>query len=74
MICCPGRVQISLFAGEHFFSTNETMTKDTLFQLQTKTLKGLPDVLVFNCHLENTRDYDFWRMQEEVGPRRSFRS
>ena len=39
---------------------------DDPFQLQTKSLKGLPDILVFNCHLENVRDYEFWRMQEEV--------
>ena len=35
-------------------------------QVQTKKLGGLPDILVFNCHLENQRDFEFWRVQEEV--------
>ncbi len=35
-------------------------------QVQTKILKDLPDMLVFNCHLENARDREFWKIQEEV--------
>jgi len=34
--------------------------------VQTKILKCLPDMLVYNCHLENQRDLDFWKAQEEA--------
>ena len=37
-----------------------------LLQLQTKIIKSLPDILAMNCHLENSRDFEFWKVQEEV--------
>ena len=36
------------------------------FQVQTRVVKELPDILVFNCHLENERDINFWKTQETV--------
>ena len=37
-----------------------------LFQIQSRTIQSLPDVLVFNCKLENAKDIEFWRTQQEV--------
>ena len=34
--------------------------------MQSKVIKSLPDVLAMNCHLENSRDFEFWKVQEEV--------
>merc|ERR550532_1898273 len=34
--------------------------------LQSKILESLPDILALNCHLENQRDFEFWKTQEEL--------
>ncbi|ELU03678.1 hypothetical protein CAPTEDRAFT_225482 [Capitella teleta] len=32
--------------------------------VQTKVIESLPDILSLNCHLESTRELEFWRAQE----------
>lgn len=33
---------------------------------QIKTIQHIPDVVAVNCHIENARDYEFWRIQHMI--------
>ncbi|XP_062586569.1 PAN2-PAN3 deadenylation complex catalytic subunit PAN2-like [Saccostrea cucullata] len=33
---------------------------------QIKTIQSVPDVVAVNCHIENARDYEFWKMQHMI--------
>ena len=35
-------------------------------QIHSRQVKSLPEMLMFNCHLESVRDFEFWRAQEQV--------
>jgi PAB-dependent poly(A)-specific ribonuclease subunit 2 len=34
--------------------------------VQSRVLESLPDVLSLNCHLENAKEINFWKQQEEL--------
>ncbi|XP_074658834.1 PAN2-PAN3 deadenylation complex catalytic subunit PAN2-like [Tubulanus polymorphus] len=33
---------------------------------QTKSIRKLPDMIVINCNLDNTKDLEFWRIQQDT--------
>jgi len=35
-------------------------------QVQSRVIESLPDILSLNCQLENSKDVEFWKKQEEV--------
>ena len=41
-------------------------TADGWMQVQSRVIESLPDILSLNCQLDNSKDVEFWKKQEEV--------